>query len=181
MENWLTNTCEYDVAHLTEAVRAQFRESQRTKNLVLGILAVGMLIFSLCGLLIRGDDKYRFSVLLSAVMIVLLVYTNLALPGKAAKSQAARIREANGGSRFHFAFREEGLVLVPPSGEESAPIPCGSFSKLMQTQNLILIFTEEKKMLLLDRARFQHGTEADFWKLMGEKCPAALPKKRRDS
>ena len=31
----------------------------------------------------------------------------------------------------------------------------------------------------LDPARFENGTEADFWKLMNEKCPKAVPGKYR--
>ena len=34
-------------------------------------------------------------------------------------------------------------------------------------------------MILLDAGRFEDGTEADFWKLMNEKRPGAVPKERK--
>lgn len=32
---------------------------------------------------------------------------------------------------------------------------------------------------MLDPERFEKGTEADFWRLMNEKCPRAVPKAKR--
>jgi hypothetical protein len=181
MENWLTNSCEYDEARLTEAFKAQFQETQRKKNLFFAIAAAGMLIFSLCGLLITGEKRYQVALLLSVPLVVLLGYTILALPGKAAKTQAARIRQASGSLQFRFLFREEDVVLVTSDGKENTPLRYGNITRLIQTEKLIVVFAGEKQALVLDRSRFENGTEADFWKLMGEKCPAALPKKRRDS
>ena len=179
MKPYLTNTCEYNEANLTEALEAQIRETQRLRNWILGVFSGGVLLYSAYRMLIRGEAKYQLPTLLCVLMVCLLVYTNIGMPRRAAKAQVARIREANGGLCFRFEFREEELLLWPPRSEESAPIGYAVLGKLLQTKRLDLIFTNDKRMLVLDRAGFKHGIEADFWKLMNEACPAAVPKKLR--
>ena len=46
-------------------------------------------------------------------------------------------------------------------------MPCG---------DLILLSSQAKLIYTLDPARFENGTETDFWRLMSEKCPNAVPK-----
>ena len=182
MKPYLTNSCEYNEANLTEALEAQVRETQRLRNWILGLFSGGVLLWSLYRMLIRGDAKYQLPTLLCALMICLLVYTNLGMPRRAAKAQVVRIREANDGRlRFRFEFREEELLLRTPKDEESAAIALAGLKKLIQTKRLDLIFTNDKRMLLLDRSGFKNGSETDFWKLMNEKCPAAVPKKLRQT
>ncbi|MBR3077525.1 MAG: YcxB family protein [Oscillospiraceae bacterium] len=69
--------------------------------------------------------------------------------------------------------------MVSPGGTEDAQVPYAEFSRIRQTPGLILLFTDEKKMILLDPERFEKETEADFWRLMNEKCPRAVPKAKR--
>lgn len=52
-------------------------------------------------------------------------------------------------------------------------------TRLVPCKNLILLHTRAKQFLMIDRTRFENGTEADFWRLMNEKCPQAVPKKYR--
>ncbi len=111
-------------------------------------------------------------------MYGLLLYTNYSLPRRTAKLQAARIREKNGGLEFRILFRPEEIAMVSPGGTEDAQVPYAEFSRIRQTPGLILLFTDEKKMILLDPARFEGGTEADFRRLMEEKCPRALPREK---
>ena len=51
--------------------------------------------------------------------------------------------------------------------------------RLVPYKHLILLHTQARQFLMLDRTRFENGTEADFWRLMNEKCPDAVPKKYR--
>lgn len=44
---------------------------------------------------------------------------------------------------------------------------------------LILLWTKGRQFYMLDPERFEKGTEADFWRLMNEKCPRAVPKAKR--
>lgn len=179
MEPILCNRCEYSEEHLTEALRAQTQELQKKKNLILAI-AIGLLLaFSVYTWLSTGEQKYVLYALICAGMYGLLLYTNYSLPRRTAKLQAARIREKNGGLEFRILFRPEEIAMVSPGGTEDAQVPYAEFSRIRQTPGLILLFTDEKKMILLDPERFEKGTEADFWRLMNEKCPRAVPKAKR--
>ena len=177
MNNHLTNVCDYDAAHLGEALGYQLRSGRKTRNLLLIAAALIILVYSLYVWLIGGESKYWITAFLSVVMLGLLAFTNFIAPRAAAKSQAAKIQEVNGGSAFRFEFREEDVLMTLPSGEQD-PVRCDSLTRAVQTKNLILIFTNAQTMLILDRAGFQNGTEEDFWSLIVEKCPAILISKK---
>ena len=54
-----------------------------------------------------------------------------------------------------------------------------NIGKILEDEPLILLKTRARQFYSLDRSRFGNGTEADFWRLMTEKCPNAVPKKHR--
>ena len=177
MNDHLTNVCDYDAAHLGEALGYQMRTGRKRRNLLLCAAALINLGYSLCVWLIGGESKYWVTVFLSVVMLCLLAFTNFAAPKLAARSQAAKLRELNGGSAFRFEFLEEHLLMTLPSGEED-PVEYGSLTRAVQTQNLVLLFTTAATMLILDRAGFQNGTEEDFWARLAAECPSILIRKK---
>lgn len=175
MEPVLTNTCEYSEEHLTEAMQSQMGKRQSGKSLLL-CAAIGLLlIFSLYNWLIGGKSQYAFYALICAGSYILLLITNRSLPRRMAKLQAARLRERNSSLEFQSRFLEEGIVMRSPSGTEEDPIPYTRFARVVDTRRLILLLTDAKQMILLDPTRFEGGTEADFRRLMEEKCPRAVP------
>ena len=171
MEPVLTNICEYDENHLTQAMKIQLRVHQKNKNLFLMILIAALLCFSLFKWLTGGDSQFLVFAILSVVMAGLLAYTNYGLPRLTARRQIPLLREKNGGLRFQFQFREEGVAVLGPTGEETALRPYGDFIKLVETPDLFLLLTESKQMILLDRQGFRNGTEADFRALAKERIP----------
>ena len=173
----MTNICEYNEAVLTEAMAVQFHRVQRKRNLVFYVLCGIMLAASLGGWLTGGDPRYGLYGLITLGFLGMLLYFNWALPKRVARAQVPRIREQNGGLTFCTQFREEGLTLVGPTGEEASAVPYGSILGLTETEHLLLLFNREKHMIILDRSRFSGGTEADFRQFLSEKCPLALPKK----
>ena len=178
MNQNLTNVCDYDAAHLGEALGYQLRSGRKTRNLLLCAAALIILGYSLYIWLIGGESKYWVTAFLSVVMLVLLAFTNFAAPRMTAKSQAAKIREVNGGSAFRFEFLEEHLQMTLPSGERSDPIDYGELTRAVETRSLILLFTKAATMLILDRAGFQNGTEEDCWTQIAAKCPSILIQKK---
>ena len=177
MNDHLTNVCDYDAAHLGEALGYQMRSGRKRRNLLLCAAALIILGYSLYVWLIGGETKYWVTAALSVVMLGLLAFTNFIAPRAAAKSQAAKIQEVNGGSAFRFEFLEEHLLMTLPSGEED-PVAYGSLTRAVQTQNLVLLFTKAATMLILDRAGFQNGTEEDFWTRLIDECPSLLIRKK---
>ena len=177
MNNDLINVCDYDASHLAEALGYQMRAGRKTRNLLLCAAALIILVYSLWVWLTVGESKYWVSAALSLVMLGMLAFTNFIAPRLTAKSQAAKIQEANGGSAFRFEFREENMLMTRPSGEEDS-VEYDRLTRAVGSKRLILVFTNAHTMLILDRAGFQNGTEEDFWTRLTEKCPAILIKKK---
>lgn len=174
----LTNSCEYNEANLTEAMTVQFRASQGRKNLILYIVAGLVVALCLYNWLALGNQKHMIYAAILVVMCAALFFTNRTIPGRAARRQVPLIREKNGGLRFQVQFREDGVAMIGPTGEETSLVPYGQLEKLVETEHLILLFNREKHMILLDRAGFRGGSEANFWQLLRDKRPALLPKER---
>lgn len=76
-------------------------------------------------------------------------------------------------------FTEEGVVYRFSTESDPPARPYSEFRGVIEYKNFLLLKTAARMILILDRNRFESGTEADFWKLMNEKAPKAVPKRRR--
>lgn len=174
--NLLTNICEYSEAHLTEAMTQQMKRLQGKKNYFL-YGAIGLLlVYSLFMWIIRKEQNYLFYGLLALAMAGVMYFNNRSLPRRTARLQVARIREKGSGLEFRFCFEEEAVTIQPLYGGDATPVPYRSISSMVRTEHLILLFTEERQMLLLDPDRFDGGTETEFLNLAQQRFPRALPK-----
>ena len=175
----LTNSCDYNEAHLAEAVRQQMLQLRRVQNLLLGATLLVLLVYSVILWFKLHQTHYLIFGGAALIMLGFLAYMIFLLPGKSAKAQVEKIRQKKGGVGFRTVFRPEGIGFVDPSGQETTKVSYHSLDKIVSAKDLIILFTAEKQMILLDSGRFENGAEADFWKLMNEKCPNAVPKDRR--
>ena len=99
-------------------------------------------------------------------------YTRLALRRMAEQYQATSYEADYTFFADSFTFRS----TVHPNETQLA---YASVKQLLLCDDLILLISQAKLIYTLDRTRFENGTEADFWRLMNEKCPQAVPKKFR--
>ncbi|MCR5552418.1 MAG: hypothetical protein K6F19_04780, partial [Oscillospiraceae bacterium] len=76
-------------------------------------------------------------------------------------------------------FYDTEIVTESEIGKEPRHIPYSGFRRLRRGRDVILIRTRSTLGYALEPSRFVKGTEADFWKLMNEKCPRAVPKAKR--
>ena len=171
MEKPLSNTCAYSVEHLTEALRIQTRNQRKWQNWLLMGLLLLLFGYSMYIWLKNGESRYLLFAILSVVMGALLGWTVLQAPKTAARAQAAKLREHNGSLEFHTQFLEDGVAFLDPQGQETTRVPYGDFEELVTTEHLILLFTRDRKMILLDPARIENGAEADLRALLRERCP----------
>ena len=175
----LTNRCDYDEAHLTAALGEQLRGQRRKQNIVLAIGAALLLAYCVVAWFKFRDTQY---LIVGAIMLVLgaaLAYLVFRMPARAARKQAARIAEVNGGKSFRILFRTDDIGFVNPKDEEISAVPYSRLMRIAEPNGLIVLITVEKRMLLADPRGFADGSEADFWRLMNEKCRDALPADRR--
>lgn len=92
-----------------------------------------------------------------------------------------RTEERYGVREYELTLRfGEREVLVENSlSDKTDTLDYVDFGKLKRGEDLITFRTASRSVCTLDPARFENGTEADFWRLMNRKCPFAVPKDRR--
>ncbi len=76
-------------------------------------------------------------------------------------------------------FTETEIVREAEVDSSQTNTTYSAVKRLIPYKNLILLKTKSKLFLIIDRTRFENGTEDDFWRLMNEKCPNAVPQKHR--
>ena len=76
-------------------------------------------------------------------------------------------------------FEEAEIVAGTDLDDTTQRLHYESVKKLSRGDGLILLRTKARLIYTLDPAGFENGGEADFWKLMNEKCPQAVPKQYR--
>ena len=175
----LSNACEYNEPHLAEAVRQQMLQLRRIQNLLLAATLLVLLVYSAILWFKTSQTRYLVFAAVALIMGLFLVYMIFFLPRKSAKAQVEKIRQKAGGINFRTVFRESGIGFINPAGEESTQVSFRTVDKVVPSKDLILLFTADRQMILLDRNRFENGTETDFWQLMNEKRPGAVPKDRK--
>jgi len=175
----LTNRCDYDEPHLTAALGELLRGQRKKQNIVLVIAAAMLLVYCVIAWFKFHDSLYLVLSALTLVLAAAVVWMIRIMPARLAKKQAAKLRETSDGLSYSALFRADGIGFSSPKGQERAAVPYSVLSRVAEPTGLILLITVQKQMILLDPKRFEGGTEADFWRLMNEKCPNALPASRR--
>ena len=130
-----------------------------------------------------------FSQSTALLLMVLLLYVLAGLEawralrsvGRAVNKTLRRMEETKNVREYDVILRFEETEIVTESSISGEPqhLPYSNFKKLTRGRDLIQIKTRATLVYTLDPARFENGTEADFWKLMMEKCPLAVPKSLR--
>ena len=173
MEPVLTNHCRSDKTTLEKA----FTWTTRVRRRVLLGFALVFLGLAILGRVLPAS---RLPILIPFLFAI--VYTVLAflLVPRATRLQLRRMEETYQSDHVDatVVFHPEELASGR-DGAEPLSLRYGSLKAVKALPGLIVLLTKTRQFILLDPARFENGAEADFWKLMNEKCPQALPKKYR--
>ena len=177
----LTNRCRYDA----DTLRIAYRRNARrwfVAFLALGILFFGTGIYEVLRYLkYRYELRLIWSPLISFAAAAYYLWKAFTFVNKAVKRSVQRLEETRQVSGFDNAyhFTETEILDAPDVSNDVKHISYSVVKRAVPYQRLILVFTQAKQFFTLDRTRFENGTEADFWRLMNEKCPDAVPKKYR--
>lgn len=174
--NVLTNRCVMDQRTLRGVYARVFRRTLMLFYCGAGLMAAAAVLLILLG----GLSPLPFVLLLGAAAYLFL---GVRQPGKQAKRQLQRYKQSGSGPAPQVTvwFGEEELTGQREGMEELVHIPYGSLKSILPNGDRIILWTTEKQYLALDTARFEHGTEADFWRLMTEKCILAVPAAKRST
>lgn len=170
----LTNRCVMDEKTLR---RTYARIVRRTLAIFCGGAGLMMAIALLLIVLFRTVTPLSMVLLLGSVVYLT---AGLRMPRKQARRQIRRYEQTGPSApEVTVWFDEEELTGRREGSEELTHISYDSMKSILPDGNRIILWTEQKQYIVLDTARFENGTEADFWKLMIEKCLDAVPRKYR--
>lgn len=174
MEPVLINRCRTDKTALQKAYAWTSRNTRR----FLLICAAMMLLLAIFLLCLKGLEPLTVILLVGPVAYGILAFT---LPARFTKLQLRRMEEIFQADHADTTveFHAEEIVNRRDGSDNSTRLRYTAIKTVAELPGLIILWTQGKQFILLDPTRFENGTEADFWKLMNEKCPQAVPKKYR--
>ena len=175
----LTNRGRYDA----DTLRAAYTRLYRPwfwLMLALGLLFLGAAIY----FLVRRYDVVRASPLLMAevglILLCSLLYFRRAFTTvpRSVRRAIRRLEESRRVTGYDTVFRflDAEIRMEASISAEAMHLSYDAVRRLIPCAHLILIRTRSKQIVMLDPDRFENGTEEDFWALMVEKCPKAVPK-----
>ena len=167
---------------IKESLTAFLRTPSWITVRVLFAVMAGVGIFILARGLSNGTEMT--SVLSGAVLIVfsvfLYLYRFLIYPSKKAKEiikkRQEKLKTKDIATEYRFFDENIGCLT---NGAETSSVTYDSIRKVYLTQHYIVLSTFLRKMLMLTSGGFENAEDEDFYALMREKCPKALPKKLR--
>ena len=168
----LANRCVMDEKTLQRVYGRIYHKNLLPFYLGAGVMAAfGVLLAVLTG------GLSPFPVFLVAAAVVYL-FMGLRQPRKQAKRQIQRYEAAGSGSSPEVTvwFDDELFCAQREGMAEQTDIPYPNVAAVYDLGDRIILWTNEKQYVVLDVARFENGSEDDFWALMREKCAWALPK-----
>ena len=178
MEPNLKNSCHVNRRVLRKAYNLILRP--RTL-LMLGLCLLMLAVWVLYLAVVPAAERETWVTL--ALPILTIIYAVLALltPGQYVRTLMKRLQESRQIKEYEskLIFSPEELIVCFDYSQDQIRMPYKELRKVLVTKDLLLLKTKAKQFYLLDPQRFENGTEADFWKLMNQRCPKAVPKALR--
>lgn len=182
MEPKLINRYRFDA----DTLRASYRQVMGpTRLLQLGIaaliLAAAVRYTVLYGSLFSESVTLILMVLFLYLLAFFEAFRALTAVNRAVKNSLKRMEAAKGVTAYDVTLRFEDTEIVSESELSAEPQrqSYANIKKLRRGKTLIQLRTRSRLVYTLDPSRFENGTEEDFWRLMKEKCPQAVPKSRK--
>ncbi len=178
----LTNRGRFDA----ETLRAAYRRLWRPRfwlMLVLGLLFLGSAVWlTILYTVVYVPDLHMILCLVFIYFCgAFYFWYAFSTVNRSVKRTIRRLEETRQVSGYDTCFRflDEELQFEASISADVQHLSYSNVRRVLSCQNLLLLRSRSRQFLLLDRNGFENGTEADFWKLMSEKCPRAVPKKYR--
>ena len=170
----LTNRCRMDKTTLQKA----YTWTARSQRRILLACSAALLLLAIFLLSRRGLEHLTLILFAAPVAYGILAFT---MPARFTKLQLRRMEESFQADHLDTTveFHPEEIVNKREGSDNTTQLRYTAIKTVAVLSGLILLWTQGKQFVLLDPARFENGTEADFWRLMNEKCPNAVPKKYR--
>ena len=172
----LINRCRMDEEIYTRA----FTRTLRPHAI---LLYCGAAVMVICGLVYAIASRFT-DVLVPLMFLVLAgaeIYLARSTPTRTAKLNVNRLEDARGVKAFDtwVEFHDTEFLAGSEFADDPTEVPYARLQQIKVGDGVLLLWTQGRQFYVLDRQRFQMGKEEDFWRLMNEKAPNAVPKKYR--
>lgn len=178
----LTNRFRLNEANL----RASAREQLRTVillNYVFAAVMLGLAVYMavLCFRAKPLDQRLLFRVLVSLGVAGFLVYQSKTVEKRSVRRVMQNIENQIGSRESDLVLRFGPDCFFTENSAVTGQTrrDYGDVIRVARSKDWIFLQLSGAGSFVLDPARFENGAEADFWKLMNEKCPRAVPKQYR--
>ena len=182
MNDCLTNRCRVDEAKMRASARLSTR-TQRCLDFIFAALAVAGGIYNLLRCVRAGSPG--FSMILGTVALfglgIFLVRDGLTVADRAVRLSLERRRQQGIPEDLEVILRFGPSEMEKENSFTRQPValPYDQIAGIQRSRDGLQMLLKNNVFYILDPDRFEHGTEADFWRLMNEKCPKAVPRKYR--
>lgn len=179
----LINRCRYE----ERTLRSSYRRIMLPRLILMyfynAIMIAGFIYYSIRFYPILPQVPPHIIVLLLFLLLLVLfcVYRTLRMVSSTVRLELRRVEEQFQVPYFDETsfFCEEEIVTDSTVRSDQRHLSYGSIQRIIRCRETIAILTKARRFSMLDPACFENGTEADFWELMKEKCPKAVPRKYR--
>ena len=184
MDDCLINRCRVDEAKMRASARLSTR-TQRCLDFIFAALVIAAGIYNVLRLLKAGTSGFS-PVIGTAVLFglgIFLIRDGLTVADRAVRLSLERRRQQGIPEDLEVTLRFGHSDMEKENNFTHTPVslPYDQIVSIQRSGDGLQMLLKNNVFYILDPNRFEHGTEADFWRLMNEKCPKAVPKKYRQT
>jgi hypothetical protein len=182
MDDCLLNRCRVDEAKMRASARFTTR-TQRYLDLLIAALVLIAGFYNVLRLL--KTESSGFSTIIGTVVLfglgIFLLRDAFTAADRAVRLSLERRRQQGTPEDLEITLRFGPSEIEKENSFTRKPdsFPYDQIVSILRSGDAFQMLVKTNVVYILDPDRFEHGTEADFWRLMNEKCPKAVPKKRR--
>ena len=182
MEPVLTNRCRVDEAKMRASARLSTR-TQRYLDFIFAALASIAGIYNLVRLVC--DGTLRYSAVIGTVALfglgIFLAWDGFTAADRAVRLSLERRKQQGIPEDLEVTLRFGPSEMEKENSFTRQPValPYDQIAGIQRSKEGFQMLLKNNVFYILDPDRFENGTEADFWRLMNEKCPKAVPRKYR--
>ena len=180
----LTNRCRVDEAKMRASARLTTR-TQRALDFIFAALAIAAGVYNVLRLLKTESTGFP-KVLGTAVLFglgIFLIRDGITVADRAVRLSLERRRQQGIPEDLEITLRFCPSEIEKENSftRQPASFPYDQIGSIQRSGDGLQMLLKSNVIYILDPARFENGTEADFWKLMNEKCPKAVPRAKRSA
>lgn len=182
METVLINRCRVDEAKMRASARFTTR-TQRRLDFIFAALVFAGGIYNVLRCVKAGSPGY--SMIIGTVVLfglgIFLIRDGFTVAERAVRFSLEQRKKQGIPDDLEVTLRFGPSEIEKENSftHEPASFPYDQVAGIQRSGDELQMLLKNNVCYILDPDRFENGAEADFWKLMNEKCPNAVPRKYR--